>query len=124
MRRVRNKELLVFLAIMFLAASCASFSKNAYRALGTSSVAYDVSIRTVADLYRQKLVGEDVKAKTIELGNIFWVAYNSALDAMVAYKKTEKAEDKAKLEAALTQANEAFVKFLGYVQPYLPKEVK
>ena len=121
---LKYKQVLGILVVLMLVVSCASFSKNAYRALGTSSVAYDVSIRTVADLYRQKLVGEDVKAKTIELGNIFWVAYNSALDAMVAYKKTEKAEDKAKLEAALTQANEAFVKFLGYVQPYLPKEVK
>jgi len=119
-----KRKVLAILVVLLLVASCASFSKNAYRALGTSSVAYDVAMMTVADLYREKMVGEDVRAKAIELGDIFWLAYNSALDAMVAYKKTEKAEDKAKLEVALTQANEAFVKFLSYVQPYLPKEVK
>ena len=125
MRRVRNKELLVFLAILFLAASCASFSKNAYRALGTSSVAYDVAMKTTADLYHQKVVGEDVKTKAIELGNIFWAAYNSAVDALVAYEKTRTADDKAKVETALNEANAAFVKFLDYVKPFMPKvEVK
>ena len=126
MRRVRNKELLVFLAILFLVASCgASFSKNAYRALGTSSVAYDVAMKTTADLYHQKVVGEDVKTKAIELGNIFWAAYNSAIDALAAYEKTRTAEDKVKVETALNEANAAFVKFLDYVKPFMPKaEVK
>ena len=43
---------------------------------------------------------------------------------MVAYEKTRTAEDKAKVETALTQANKAFAKFLDYVKPFMPKEVK
>ena len=120
-----KRKALAILVVLLLVASCASFSKNAYRALGTSSVAYDVAMKTTADLYHQKVVGEDVKTKAIELGNIFWAAYNSAVDALAAYEKTRTAEDKVKVETALNEANAAFVKFLDYVKPFMPKaEVK
>ena len=71
---LKYKQVLGILVVLMLVVSCASFSKNAYRALGTSSVAYDVAMKTTADLYHQKVVGEDVKTKAIELGNIFWAA--------------------------------------------------
>ena len=58
-----------------------------------------------------------IKDEIIGMGNIFWTAYHSAVDALAAYRRTMDAEAKDRLNAALVQASKAAGEILAYVQP-------
>ena len=121
---VNRKQIVAILVVMaFLMAGCASFSKNAYRTLSTSAVTYDASMKTLADLYKQGVIGPEEKATAIEMGTVFWAAYHTAVDALIAYEKTAGTAGGEKAEAALIEFQGVLVSFLNYARPLLLKGV-
>lgn len=74
---------------------------DSYKVLKTTGVTYDAAMKAMGDLYRQRLISEGTKAKTIEIGTQFWSAYHSAVDALLIYQTTRLADDQSKANAAI-----------------------
>lgn len=85
-----------------------SAQTTAYKALRTAADTYDVTMKSVASLYRQGVINADVKDKAIQYGNTFRTAYNAAIDVMEAGGTPSTAT----VSAALAD-------LLKFVQPYM-----
>lgn len=85
----------------------------AYKSLATMNKTYNAVMKSLGDLYRQKLIDEQIKARAIEYGTAFQRAYNMALDA---------AENDD--FGSISGVSVALAELLDYVQPYLVKEGK
>jgi hypothetical protein len=119
---------LAILTILFLVAGCAGQASNApsappqqaavqdsprtvaYKSLATMNKTYNATMKSFADLYRQKLIDDQVKAKAIEYGTAFQRAYNKAVDA------AEKDDF-----GSISGVSVALADLLDFVQPYLIK---
>lgn len=119
---------LVVLMTFVLAAGCAGPAVNApgaqsqqaaaqdsprtvaYKSLATMNKTYNATMKSLADLYRQKLIDDQVKAKAIEYGTVFQLAYNKALDAA----------DNNDF-GSISGVSVALADLLDFVQPYLIK---
>jgi len=119
---------LAILTVLFLAAGCAGQASNApgaaaqqtaaqdsprtvaYKSLATMNKTYNATMKSFADLYRQKLIDDQVKAKAIEYGTAFQRAYNKAVDA---------AENDD--FSSISGVSVALAELLDIVQPYLIK---
>ena len=123
----RNRvQLWVVLIAIFLITACATsgestFSRDAYRALSISGNTYNTSMKAMADLYQQGVIGDGDKALALEYGTYFWIAYDQAVDAMEVYIVAESLEGRAKVEMALKGLANALEKFMAYVAPLLNK---
>jgi ABC-type glycerol-3-phosphate transport system substrate-binding protein len=82
----------------------------AYKTLATAGKTYNATMKSLGDLYRQKLIDDQVKAKAIEYGSAFQRAYNQALDA------AEKDDF-----SSVSGVSVALAELLDFVQPYLVK---
>jgi hypothetical protein len=82
----------------------------AYKSLATMNKTYNATMKSFADLYRQKLIDDQVKAKAIEYGTAFQRAYNMAVDA------AEKDDF-----SSISGVSMALAQLLDFVQPYLIK---
>ncbi len=82
----------------------------AYKTLATMNKTYNATMNSLGDLYRQKLIDEQVKTKAIEYGTVFQRAYNKALDAA-------KNDD----FGSVSGVSVALAELLDFVQPYLVK---
>jgi hypothetical protein len=82
----------------------------AYKSLATMNKTYNATMKSFADLYRQKLIDDQVKAKAIEYGTAFQRAYNKAVDA---------AENDD--FGSISGVSVALADLLDFVQPYLVK---
>lgn len=125
---VRKFFALTILTAIFLIASCAGQASNApgapsqqagvqdtprtvaYKSLATMNKTYNATMKSFADLYRQKLIDDQVKTKAIEYGTAFQRAYNKALDAA----ENDDFSSVSGVSMALTE-------LLDFVQPYLIK---
>jgi hypothetical protein len=114
--------------ILFLLAGCAGQAGNApgtpaqqataqespkavaYKTLATAGKTYNATMKSLGDLYRQKLIDDQVKSKAIEYGTAFQRAYNQALDA---------AENDD--FSSVSGVSVALADLLDFVQPYLIK---
>jgi ABC-type glycerol-3-phosphate transport system substrate-binding protein len=119
---------LVILMALFLVAGCAGQASKAqgaptqqaavqdsprtvaFKSLATMNKTYNATMKSLADLYRQKLIDEQVKGKAIEYGTAFQRAYNKALDA---------AENDD--FSSISGVSMALADLLDFVQPYLIK---
>ncbi len=125
---VRKALALVVLVTLVLVAGCAGTAGNAlgapsqqtaaqdsprtvaYKSLATMNKTYNATMKSLGDLYRQKLIDDRVKAKAIEYGTVFQSAYNKALDA---------AENDD--FSSISGVSMALAELLDFVQPYLAK---
>jgi hypothetical protein len=82
----------------------------AYKTLATAGKTYNATMKSLGDLYHQKLIDDQVKAKAIEYGTAFQRAYNKALDA---------AENDD--FSSVSGVSLALADLLDFVQPYLIK---
>jgi hypothetical protein len=82
----------------------------AYKTLATAGKTYNATMKSLGDLYRQKLIDDQVKAKAIEYGTAFQRAYNKALEA---------AENDD--FSSVSGVSMALADLLDFVQPYLIK---
>jgi hypothetical protein len=82
----------------------------AFKTLATAGKTYNATMKSLGDLYRQKLIDDQVKAKAIEYGTAFQRAYNQALDA------AEKDDF-----SSVSGVSVALAELMDFVQPYLSK---
>ncbi len=125
---VRKAFVLVILVALVLVVGCAGPAGNtlsgappqvatqdsprtvAYKSLATMNKTYNATMKSLGDLYRQKLIDDQVKAKAIEYGTVFQRAYNKALDAA-------ENDDLS----SISGVSVALADLLDFVQPYLVK---
>jgi ABC-type glycerol-3-phosphate transport system substrate-binding protein len=125
---VRKAFALVVLVTLVLVAGCAGTAGNApggpsqqtmtqdsprtvaYKSLATMNKTYNATMRSLADLYRQKLIDDQVKGKAVEYGTAFQQAYNKALDA---------AENDD--FSSISGVSVALAELLDFIQPHLVK---
>lgn len=101
-----------------------SYLKVSFQTLSTFKDIYDFSMKSVASLYKQKLVTEADKDKAIKYGDDFYGAYHVAVDALLAYMQVKDAPSQTKAEVAMSEALKVYSTFLTFVQPLIQKEVK
>ncbi len=130
MRKVLVRKTLVLgiLMTLVLAVGCAGTTGNApgapsqqtaaqdsprtvaYKSLATMNKTYNATMKSLGDLYRQKLIDDQVKAKAIEYGTAFQRAYNEALEA---------AENDD--FSSISGVSVALANLLDFVRPYVVK---
>ena len=107
--------LAVLLCLSLAVAACDTFEKNAYRSMYTIGTTYDALMESAADLYGQGLITDEQKAEIIKLANIFYVSYQSAVDAFDVYLKLKDKESKEAFQVILAET----IAKLGNVEDYL-----
>jgi len=112
----------IFVLCFALVNSCATGQQSkivsdSYKALSLGGHAYDVGMTGIASLHRNGVVGDDVKAKTIELGGFYHDAYHSAVEALTLYAETDGEE--GDIQTKLLKVGEQLGKFLAYINPIL-----
>ena len=109
---MKKKYLPIIVVLLFLA-GCAStgtttstgassdFISNSYKLLSANGTTADTAMKSIAMLYSQKQVGEDVKARAIDAMNKFKIAYDDAVDKLTAYSKTPSDASKLAAQTAI-----------------------
>ena len=108
--------LLMIGALAFSAAGCASFESNTYKTMFTLGTAYDAAMKSAAELYNQEKISYEQAVKIIELGNLYYVAYQEACIAFEIYKKTQSSADKEKLITALAEVSKRYGEIISYIE--------
>jgi len=121
MRVARNISLVILLAFLVAcgATQRENVIKDSYRALAVGGQAYDVGMKGIADLYKNGQVGEEEKAKAIEIGNYYYDAYHTAVEGLVLYAETEG--EQGDIQLLLLEVGKQLGKFISYVNPILVK---
>ena len=109
---MRRKFVPTLIILLFMA-GCAStgtttstgassdFVSNSYKLLSANGTTADTAMKSIAMLYSQKQVGEDVKARAIDAMNKFKIAYDDAVDKLTAYSKTPSDASKLAAQTAI-----------------------
>lgn len=121
---MKRKVFLAGVAVFLILgmAACASFTRDAYRTLTISNQAYDTTLSVMGDLYREGKVSEAQKQAAIEIGNVYKVAHNEAIAALLMYEESGGAEaNKQAYLSAASRAAGALAKLLAYCRPLIEK---
>ena len=105
-------SLCVFLIFSFTAEKCQTeddYTLTIYKTLVTSAVVYDVTMKSVADLYEKGIVDEAFKADAIAYGEKFWSAFHKLELQLERY--AEKKDNGEKLDTALGEFDIAYSNF-------------
>ena len=127
MRRFHHPitSFMMVLLLLFLVAGCGgNFTRDTYRGLAVSFNGYDMVMQGMADLYSQKLVGEDVRQQTVKYGRAYKLAHNGVVEALAVYEEKGGQQNKDAVTAAATKASEALAELIKYTKPYLLKAGK
>ena len=121
---MRKTISVVVVLTIFLLMGCAASTKNnvinaSYKALSIGGNSYDVAMSAVGDLYKEGLVGEDEKAKALELAGYYYDAYHLAVNSLKIYAKTDI--DAGDLQQNIYAVGQALGELLGYLNPLLHK---
>lgn len=103
-----KRKLFAFILAFFLVfalASCATFNKSSYQALGTMSVAYDTAMKSAADLFNRGLISPEGKAAILEAANSFKRADDAAINAFQAYLAAPPEQQADKKQQFITAAS-------------------
>ena len=122
--KTKSCILMLCLTVLLVAACTANFVRDGYRALTIGYQGYDVALSGMGDLYRDGLIGEDVKNKAIEYGRAYKVAHNEAVRALAAYEERGGTEAKDAYLKASLDASAALARLINYAKPYLVKHGK
>lgn len=95
---------------------------GSYNVLKTAGLTYDASMKTMAVLYKKRLISDETKARTIDIANGFWSAYNEAVDALEVYQTTRLAADETKAQAAIGAMLARLAEMQMYIQPVIGGE--
>ena len=108
-------SLLVMMVVLFCSA-CTDFEKNAHNTLLVAGKSYDLSMKTCGTLYKEGKITEQQKQKVVDLGTVYYGAYNGAVDALLIYHDTQGGDTaKQKVSTALTSM---IFKFNDFVDAY------
>lgn len=89
-------------------------TKSSYSVLATSAEIYDVTLKSLADLYKQGKITDEQKAITITYGNEFWRAYHTAVDTLDTYYNSSGTDAAIDMSSAISTLATALTKFLVY----------
>lgn len=121
-RPITRFTMIVLALFLVLAmAACADFTRNTYRALTVSFTGYDTVLSGMGDLYREKLITDQVRDQAIKYGKAYKLAHNGAVNALAKYEETGGEQNKQAVTAALTDASKALAQLISYCKPYLVK---
>ncbi len=111
----------VLLVLVLALIACATFTRDAYRTLTVSYQAYDVTLSTMGDLYREGKITEAQKAKAIELGRAYKLGHNGAVVALAKYEESGGEANKQAYMLAAQDAAKALSALLAYCRPLIEK---
>ena len=114
---------MIWIASMILAA-CATFTTDAYRSLTVSYQAYDATLASMGDLYREGRITEAQKDEAIKIGRAYKLAHNGAVAALSKYEESGGDASKQAYLTAATEASAALSRLLAYCRPFIEKGVK
>ena len=115
-----TKAFMVLMVLSFMAFGCAgqqqpsdqpSPTKIAYSTIKSAAIAYDAVMSALGDLDAQGKITDPQKSEIIKYGNEFWRAYHTAVDALIAFKKSG---NEVNLESSLSTLTSALAGFLEY----------
>lgn len=114
---MKRKVLVGFISIILLAGlmGCASFTNNTYKSLYIAGTSYDAAMKSISSLQKQGIVSDAQRAEINKVGNYYYVSYQVAVDAFALYKKTETADAKTKVIAAVAEVFSKWPTFAEYV---------
>ena len=116
--------ILLLVLLFFMTACTVNFTRDTYRGLAVSFNAYDVVMQGMADLYQQKLIGEDVRTQVVKYGRAYKLAHNGVVEALAVYEEKGGQQNKDAVTAAATKASEALAQLIAYAKPFLLKAGK
>ena len=108
-------SVLVALLLLFCA-GCSDFEKNAHNTLLIAGKSYALSMKTCGKLYKEGKITEQQKQKIVDVGTIYYGAYNGAVDALLIYHDA-KDKDTAKQKVSTAISSVVF-KFNDFVDAY------
>lgn len=123
MRRKSSLTGVLILALM-LAACGANFTRDTYLGLALSFNAYDVVMQGMADLYHQKLIGDDVRTQAVKYFRAYKTAHNGVVEALATYEEKGGQQNKDAVTAAAAKASQTLADLIAYAKPYLLKAGK
>ena len=95
--------------------------RAAYKTLSAAASSYDLAMTAIGQLYRDGWIGEEEKAKAIDVGHKFRAAYETACDALTVWAAASEAGAEAKFNTALNEMNGALVRFLDALEPLMER---
>lgn len=119
--KVQRRLALFLVLAVFLIACGANFTRDTYRALTVSFTAYDVALSGMGDLYKENLIGDQIRDQAIKYGKAYKMAHNGAVNALATYEEQGGDQNKQAVAAALTDASKALAELIAYCKPYLVK---
>lgn len=114
---MKRKIAIGFISIILLAGliSCATFTQTTYKSLFIAGTAYDTAMKSVSSLQKQGVISDTQRAEINKYANYYYVAYQSAVDAFILYKKTETQDAKNKVLIAISEVSAKWTVFAEYV---------
>jgi len=99
MKRLKQFQLALLITVIIASlVSCAGFNKSSYRAMGTMATAYDVAMKSAADLHSRGLISDAGKQAIITEARNYSIAHNKAIDAFQAYLAAESPDEQERLK--------------------------
>lgn len=119
---MKRKVLQGMVAIVLLAAlvSCASFTQNTYKSLYIAGTSYDTAMKSIAFLQAQGKITTAQRVEINKYANIYYVSYQTAVDAFIFYEKNKNEATKQVVVNAITTAIVKWAVFAGYVNRLFP----
>lgn len=118
MKRAASIAFLFFLACALVA--CATFEKNTYRTMYISGTSYDTGMKVVGKLQSQGQITPAQRAEINKVANVFYVSYQTAVDAFETWKRTKNQGAKDVLVAALATMSAKWATYASYVNRIVP----
>jgi len=114
--------ILMLPAVVLAVSGCSGLVKNSYRALVVASEAYEVSMKSAAEAEASGAITAEQRAEINEAAQVYYNAYQKAVDALEAYVVSESETDEEKAREALHTATAAIADLLKIVADYTGKE--
>lgn len=123
-------SVLLIIVVCFMLTGCGgmitntkpeTFTSVSYKSLSTAATFYDTTMKSVAELYKNKQITDADKDKVIELGNKFWESYHSAVSALEIYEKSTTPTDKIIAKSKVDEFEQNYNTFVMFVTPILNK---
>jgi len=119
---MRRKVSVGIIAIILLAGllSCATFTSTTYKSLFIAGTSYDTAMKSIASLQAQGKITAAQRAEINKYANIYYVSYQTAVDAFIFYEKNKNEATKQVVINAVATAISKWAEFAGYVNRIVP----
>uniref|UniRef100_A0A7C4XS59 Uncharacterized protein n=1 Tax=Caldisericum exile TaxID=693075 RepID=A0A7C4XS59_9BACT len=100
--------------------SCATFTQNTYKSLFVAGVSYDTAMKSIASLQAQGKITAEQRAEINKYANVYYVSYQTAVEAFIFYEKNKTETAKQAVINALATVMLKWSEFAGYVNRIVP----